>query len=265
MNPRGAHSVMPRGRPPWTPEAGDTRERAQRPSPSDPRRRPRRAGRGRRLAGRQHRRHPRARAPARGGSDELAASPRPGDARRDRRACWPPPWPATSRFWSTARSASAATPRPCSGPAPRRSWSASTAIPERWPWRRTRLAPFGDRVTLVEAVYDELPEVLARLGRPTGAGRPARPRSLVAADRRPRARVRVRVRRPAGHADGPSGADRRRGRQHLRRRPTWPGFCAATARSGSPTGSPGGSWPNGPGSRSRRPAGWCGCSATRCR
>ena len=28
-----------------------------------------------------------------------------------------------------------------------------------------RLAPFGDRVTLVEAVYDELPEVLARLGR----------------------------------------------------------------------------------------------------
>ncbi|MGK5558362.1 16S rRNA (cytosine(1402)-N(4))-methyltransferase RsmH [Actinomadura kijaniata] len=29
-----------------------------------------------------------------------------------------------------------------------------------------RLAPFGDRVTLVHAVYDELPEVLARLGVP---------------------------------------------------------------------------------------------------
>ena len=29
-----------------------------------------------------------------------------------------------------------------------------------------RLAPFGDRVTLVEAVYDELPDVLERLGRP---------------------------------------------------------------------------------------------------
>src|SRR6185503_15389156 len=28
-----------------------------------------------------------------------------------------------------------------------------------------RLAPFGDRVQLVEAVYDELPEVLERLGR----------------------------------------------------------------------------------------------------
>jgi 16S rRNA (cytosine1402-N4)-methyltransferase len=33
-----------------------------------------------------------------------------------------------------------------------------------------RLAPFGDRVTLVEAVYDELPEVLARLGRPRVQG-----------------------------------------------------------------------------------------------
>jgi 16S rRNA (cytosine1402-N4)-methyltransferase len=33
-----------------------------------------------------------------------------------------------------------------------------------------RLAPFGERVTLVEAVYDELPEVLARLGRPRVQG-----------------------------------------------------------------------------------------------
>ena len=33
-----------------------------------------------------------------------------------------------------------------------------------------RLAPFGDRVTLVGAVYDELPEVLARLGRPRVQG-----------------------------------------------------------------------------------------------
>jgi 16S rRNA (cytosine1402-N4)-methyltransferase len=35
---------------------------------------------------------------------------------------------------------------------------------------RTRLAPFRDRVTLVEAVYDELPEVLAELGRPRVQG-----------------------------------------------------------------------------------------------
>jgi 16S rRNA (cytosine1402-N4)-methyltransferase len=33
-----------------------------------------------------------------------------------------------------------------------------------------RLAEFADRITLVEAVYDELPAVLARLGRPTVQG-----------------------------------------------------------------------------------------------
>src|SRR5688572_8884824 len=33
-----------------------------------------------------------------------------------------------------------------------------------------RLAGFADRITLVEAVYDELPEVLARLGRPRVQG-----------------------------------------------------------------------------------------------
>ncbi len=33
-----------------------------------------------------------------------------------------------------------------------------------------RLAPFGERVTLVHAVYDELPEVLERLGRPRVQG-----------------------------------------------------------------------------------------------
>ncbi|MER5887674.1 16S rRNA (cytosine(1402)-N(4))-methyltransferase RsmH [Streptomyces sp. NPDC001941] len=33
-----------------------------------------------------------------------------------------------------------------------------------------RLAPFGDRATLVHAVYDELPEVLARLGTPRVQG-----------------------------------------------------------------------------------------------
>ena len=33
-----------------------------------------------------------------------------------------------------------------------------------------RLAPFADRITLVEADYDELPEILARLGRPRVQG-----------------------------------------------------------------------------------------------
>jgi 16S rRNA (cytosine1402-N4)-methyltransferase len=35
---------------------------------------------------------------------------------------------------------------------------------------RERLAPYADRVTLVEAVYDELPELLATLGSPQVQG-----------------------------------------------------------------------------------------------
>jgi 16S rRNA (cytosine1402-N4)-methyltransferase len=35
---------------------------------------------------------------------------------------------------------------------------------------RQRLAPYADRITLVEAVYDELPELLERLGSPTVQG-----------------------------------------------------------------------------------------------
>ncbi|HEX5905921.1 MAG TPA: 16S rRNA (cytosine(1402)-N(4))-methyltransferase, partial [Propionibacteriaceae bacterium] len=35
---------------------------------------------------------------------------------------------------------------------------------------RERLAEFADRITLIEAVYDELPAVLARLGRPKVQG-----------------------------------------------------------------------------------------------
>ena len=39
--------------------------------------------------------------------------------------------------------------------------------PEALAFAGERLAPYGDRVTLVEAVYDELPEVLERLGHRT--------------------------------------------------------------------------------------------------
>jgi 16S rRNA (cytosine1402-N4)-methyltransferase len=42
--------------------------------------------------------------------------------------------------------------------------------PEALEQARVRLAPFGDRVTLVEAVYDELPRVLVELGRPRVQG-----------------------------------------------------------------------------------------------
>ena len=67
---------------------------------------------------------------------------------------------------------------------------------------RERLAEYGDRVHLVHAVYDELPDVLTRLGIPAaGRGHP---------------RVRVRAGRAAGHADGPDRrADGRRGAEHV--------------------------------------------------
>ena len=65
---------------------------------------------------------------------------------------------------STRRSASAATPRRCSTAARRPAWSASTATRTPSTLAGERLAPFGERTTLVHAVYDEIPEVLADLG-----------------------------------------------------------------------------------------------------
>ena len=77
--------------------------------------------------------------------------------------------------------------------------------------RRTR-----DRATLVHAVYDEIPTVLAAARLRAGAGRAVRPRGLVAAARRGRPRLRLRAGRAAGHADGPEpGRHRSRGPQHL--------------------------------------------------
>ena len=55
------------------------------------------------------------------------------------------------------------------------------------------------------------------------AGHPLRPRGVVPPAGRPRARLRVFLRRTAGHADGPDpGADRRRGGQPLPGRGTGP-------------------------------------------
>ena len=89
--------------------------------------------------------------------------------------------------------------------------------------------------------------MLARLGRAAGPGRPARPRPVLAADRRPR-RGFAYASSAAGHADGrPPGADGGRGAQHLPRGRAGPHPAAPTARSGSPTGSPGGSSPSASG------------------
>ena len=72
-----------------------------------------------------------------------------------------------------------------------------------------------------------------------GAGRAVRPRRLLPAARRGRARLRLRPGRAAGHADGPERpAHRRRRRQHLPADRARARSCATTARSGSPAGSP---------------------------
>ena len=116
-----------------------------------------------------------------------------------------------------------------------------------------RLAPFGDRVTGVHAVYDEIPDVLADLGLAAVDARALRPRRLLDAARRRRARLRLRPGRAARHADGRSTRPHRRRRpQHLRRRASSPGSCGTTARRSSPARSPPPSCASGRGSRSPR-------------
>ena len=135
----------------------------------------------------------------------------------------------------------AATPRPC--------WRACPARAGRRhrPRHRGAARSRGERLAalrrpghrLVHAVYDELPAVLADLGIAHGRRRAVRPRRLLAAARRGRARLRLPPRRAARHADGPERrAHRGRRPQHLRRGRARRGSCASTARSGSPAGSP---------------------------
>ena len=125
-----------------------------------------------------------------------------------------------------------------------------------------RLAPFGDRLRPVHAVYDELPEVLRPAGPRPGAGRPVRPR----------ASRRCSSTRPS--AASPTGSTRRWTCGWTRRpgrppptsstatRPTSsPASCATTARSGSPGGSPNAVVRERAASRSPRPPGWSSWSA----
>ena len=77
-----------------------------------------------------------------------------------------------------------------------------------------------------------------RGGRPRRPRLP-RPRDVLDAGRHARARLLLRLRRAAGHADGPRRrrSARRDGRQHVGPRAGWRARCASTARSASPTGS----------------------------
>ncbi len=89
-----------------------------------------------------------------------------------------------------------------------------------------------------------------------------RPRRLLDADRRLGARLLLRLRRAARHADGPRRpADRGRPRQRVARAPARRDPARATARSATRAGSPPRSSAAG---RSRRPPSWSRRSATRC-
>ena len=128
-------------------------------------------------------------------------------------------------------------------PAVRRpAWSASTATRTRWSTAVAGWQPFAERVTLVHAVYDEIPQVLEDLGleHVDGVLFDLGVSSMQLDLREPR--LLLRRGRPAGHADGRHRRTHRgRGAQHLPGRPSSPGSCATTARSGSPAGSPSGS------------------------
>ena len=129
-----------------------------------------------------------------------------------------------------------------------------------------RLQEYADRTTLVHAVYDRMPEVLAELGLPARRRGPVRPRGVQPAARRGRARLLLPPGRAAGHAHGPHpGPHRRRRAQHLPGRRAGAHPARPTARSGSPGASPAPSCGRASSSRSPRAPGsstWC---ATRSR
>ena len=94
--------------------------------------------------------------------------PRPGAARPGRRSGGARPGPPSRSgpSWSTPRSASAATPRRCSSAARRRTSIGIDRDVHALDRSRERLAPYGERVTFVHAVYDEIADVLDELGHP---------------------------------------------------------------------------------------------------
>ena len=107
---------------------------------------------------------------------------------------------------------------------------------------------------------------LLRRGGLRGRRRLPRPRHLLDAGRRARARLLLLLRRAARHAHGPEpGARRARGRERAGTSASWRRSSAATARSPTRAGSRARSCGAGGARRSRRPASWSRRSRPRCR
>ncbi len=121
------------------------------------------------------------------------------------------------------------------GPADR-TW---IVIPRHWLWRAERLAEFSDRITLVEAVYDELPAVLARFGRPKVQGilLDLGVSSLQIDD--PERGFAYAQDAPLDMRMGSRSSPRRRSSIPTREL-SWRGSCEPTAKSGLPTELPAG-------------------------
>ena len=207
------------------------------------------------------------------GTGSPTRAPRAGvRATRTSRCCSSGPSPCSRRRWSNPAPSRRRDPRhgrphrgAAASSARRRPWSGIDRDPQALALAGRRLAPFGDRVTRRARGLRRDPRGAGRSRAAAGAGRPVRPRGLLAAARRARARLRLLRRRPARHAHGPDDRPHRRRRpQHLRRRRASPGSCASTARSGSRRASPGPSSGSGRASPSRPARGWWTSSAPTC-
>ena len=88
--------------------------------------------------------------------------------------------------------------------------SASTATRARWPTAPVWSQSANGRLTLVEERFSALDRVAEKFGHACGGRRRARSRRVLDAARRGRARLLVPARRPARHAHGHRGPERRR-------------------------------------------------------
>ena len=128
------------------------------------------------------------------------------------------------------------------------------------------LAPYADRVTLVHAVYDEIPELLSGRGdqRVQGILFDLGVSSPQLDD--PSAGFAYSYDAPLDmRMDQTTALTARRGAQHLPGRRSSPGSCATTARNGSPGGSPTPWCGSAPALHLPPPASWPRSSGTRSR